>query len=148
MKTPGFQRFTTSDLEQGAKVYVSCFNAPPWDDNWTLDDAKKRLETLLQFPGAIGLVATRESRIVGLAIGHCEPWSDGRHFYLNEMCIDPAEQRSGIGGALLREFLQVLREEGISSLYLLTDTGTGAEAFFRKNGFEDDSFSVKLWLDL
>ncbi|MCP4984263.1 MAG: GNAT family N-acetyltransferase [Gammaproteobacteria bacterium] len=143
-----FHHFTAKDLEPAAKAYVSCFNAPPWDDEWTVNSAKQRLETLLQFPGAVGLVATQDSKIIGLVIGHCEPWSDGQHFYLNEMCIDPAQQRSRVGEALLDELFQVLRAQDISSVYLLTDVGTGAASFYRKNRFEDAPSSVKLWRDL
>ena len=72
-----FHRFTGADLELAAKVYVSCFKAPPWNDDWSLKASTKRLEILLRFPGAIGLVATDSGKIVGLAIGHSEPWADG-----------------------------------------------------------------------
>ncbi len=143
-----FQPLTGDNVEAAAKVYVDCFNAPPWEDDWSLADAVKRLQTLLQFPGSASLVAKRDSKIVGLVIGHCEPWSDGLHLYLNEMCVDPQEQCTGIGQTLLDEFFRQLRAQDIVSVYLLTDKDSGAESFFRKNGFEDDSSSIKLWREI
>lgn len=97
-----FRRFTDNDIAEAAGVYVSCFNAPPWNDDWSIEAARKRLETLLQFPGTTALVATYYRRIVGLATCHCEPWSDGMHFYLNEMCIEAEEQRKGVGEVLMK----------------------------------------------
>ena len=85
---------------------------------------------------------------MGLVIGHSEPWADGLHFYLNELCIAPERQREGVGEALLDEVLGELRMQGISSVYLLTETSTGAESFFRKHGFEVDSSTVKLWREI
>ena len=84
-----FDRFTHADLEQAARLYIACFNAPPWEDGWSAENATRRLETLLQFPGAMGLIAFRSTKMVGLAIGHCEPWAGGQHYYLNEMCVEP-----------------------------------------------------------
>ena len=143
-----FHRFTIADLEQAARLYAACFNAPPWDDDWSAEAAERRLETLLQFPGAIGLIATRASKMLGLAIGHCEPWADGLHYYLNEMCVESEAQRNGVGEALLDEVCKTLRAEGVSSVYLLTEISTGAESFFRKQGFAADETSVKLWRDV
>jgi hypothetical protein len=61
-------RFTTADLEQAARLYVTCFNAPPWDDDWSSGSATRRLETLLKLPGAMGLVAFRKTEMVGLTV--------------------------------------------------------------------------------
>ena len=143
-----FHPFTADDVEQAARLYVACFNAPPWDDDWSADAAERRLETLLQFPGAIGLISTSSTKMVGLAIGHCEPWADGLHYYLNEICVESEAQRNGVGEALLDEICKTLRAEGVSSVYLLTEISTAAESFFRKQGFEADEVSVKLWRDV
>ena len=64
------------------------------------------------------------------------------------MCIAAEVQREGVGEALLDEVCKALRAEGVSSVYLLTDLATGAESFFRKQGFETDEASVKLWRDV
>lgn len=140
-----FQPFETEHLGQAARIYADCFNAPPWNDGWTVGAALKRLKTLLDFPNAFGLVAIRSEALLGLALGHCEPWSDGLHFYLNELCIDPVAQRQRIGRALLDELLRRLRRQGIGSVFLLTEESSAAEAFFIEQGFEVDTSSAKLW---
>jgi len=140
-----FHQFTTEHVVRAARLYTTCFNAPPWDDNWTVEAASKRLETLLSFPNAVGMVAARSAHLVRLAIGHGEPWTDGLHFSLNELCIHPAEQRQGIGEALLEELMQELRARGVRSMFLFTEKSSLSESFFREKGFEPDPSSLKLW---
>lgn len=140
-----FHQFTAAHVAQAARVYTTCFNAPPWEDNWAVEAASKRLETLLSFPNAVGVVAARSSHLVGLAIGHGEPWTDGLHFYLNELCIHPTEQRQGMGEALLNELMRELRARGVSSMFLFTEKSSLAESFFLEQGFEPDPSSLKLW---
>lgn len=143
-----FRAFTSDDVGEAARLYIACFNAEPWNDDWSLEAANNRLDTLLRFPIAIGAVALRNRRLVGLAIGQCEPWMDGQSYYLNEMCVDPEEQRRGVGEGLLNEVIRQLRELDVASLYLLTEASTGADSFFRKNGFETDTSCLKLWREI
>ena len=94
------------------------------------------------------MVVIRNEAVIGLALGHGEPWTDGLHFYLNELCIDPTEQREGVGKALLAKLMETLRSRGISSVFLLTEVSSVAESFFLNQGFEVESSSVKLWKEV
>ncbi len=145
MREVRFDAFESKHLGAASGVYAACFNSPPWEDGWSVETASHRLSTLLSFPNAIGCVASRGDRLVALAVGHSEPWVDGEHFYLNELCVDPGAQREGIGGALLSELTRRLDQRGTSHLYLLTERASPAEAFFRRFGFELDADATKLW---
>ena len=94
-----FYTFEIEHLQPASGVYAACFNLPPWEDGWSVESASRRLKTLLDFPHAIARVAVRKEQLVALAIGHSEPWTDGLHFYLNELCVDPSHQRQGVGGS-------------------------------------------------
>ena len=143
-----FRRLEPAHLPAAARIYADCFNAPPWEDGWSDERASYRLEALLAFPTAAGCVALQRDNLVGFALGHAEPWTDGAHFYLNELCVEMGQQRQGIGSALLGHLVCELRQGGIGAVYLLTEHASAAEAFFVQQGFEHDAGTAKLWRDL
>jgi len=58
----------------------------------------------------------------------------GRHWYLATLGVDPELQRQGIGGGLLRAWLQQVDGDGAAA-YLETDRRTSVD-FYRRAGFE------------
>ncbi len=132
--TPSVVRFTTTHLDAAAQLYVSVFNAAPWYDRWTPATACQRLADTLATPGALGFVLV-EDDMLGFALGYSEPWYDGAHFYLKEMCVRGDRQRSGLGTRLLQHLEQALREQQVDRVYLLTMHGGPAEAFYARQGY-------------
>lgn len=126
--------FTADHLEEATQLYVAIFNAPPWHDRWTMATAGQRLADILATPGTVGY-ALFEDELVGFVLGHREPWFDGTHFYLKEMCVKVSRQRSGLGTRLLRQLERELALEGVSRVYLLTMRDGPAAAFYAKNGY-------------
>lgn len=143
-----FQTFGAAHLHEAGALCAVCFNSPPWNDGWTAESASTRLAALLAFPTSVGCVVSRQERLLGLALGHLEPWTDGLHFYLSELCIDPKGQRRGVGAALLADLMRRLGEYGIRIVYLPTEPASGAEPFFREQQFQDDALALKLWRDI
>lgn len=124
-----------SDLTDVARLYAETFNRPPWSDGWTEEAALERLSRYLDHPDVLGVVAVRDGRVCGFALGMVERWVDGEHFHLKEMCTDPSAQRMGVGGGVLEELMRVLRERGVEAIYLQTMPGSAAAAFYEKHGF-------------
>src|ERR1700744_6312735 len=89
------------DLAAITSVYVECFNAPPWHDGWSFAAAHERLSAYLETRQFRGAIALSEQTVVGLLIGQKERWVNGFHFFLQEMCVAPSQQRRGVGRALL-----------------------------------------------
>jgi hypothetical protein len=48
-----------------------------------------------------GVVAFEGEQAVGFALGQVEGWIDGNLFLLQETCVVPGRQRSGLGGRLV-----------------------------------------------
>lgn len=63
--TVSVDRFRRESLEDGATLYRTVFNRPPWNDEWTDDTARARLEEILETPGYRGFGATLEGDGVG-----------------------------------------------------------------------------------
>ena len=121
-------------LDACARLLVSAFAPPPWNEAWTPDTAATRLKEILNTPGSLGFVCLALEPI-GFVAGHTEQGEDNRVYHLKELCVHPDRQRSGVGSALLRHLAQSLEAEGISEIYLLTYRNSVAESFYRKHGF-------------
>ena len=131
MKT---RNITETDLPQLATLFARVFNAPPWNEHWTADTAERRLSDIFLTPRFRGIVGLEGENICALAAGHIKCVENGQEFLLQEMCVDPEQQRTGLGGKILSALVQHLRSEGVQNLYLLTDADGPAESFYQKHG--------------
>lgn len=127
--------FDTTDLASCVELFVSTFVQPPWSETWKPEVVHARLEQIIRTPGAFGAVILTEGRISGFALGVSEPWHEGSHFYLKEMCVSHISQRQGLGTQLLDYLVGELRAQGAKRIYLLTARGDMSEAFYTKSGF-------------
>ena len=127
----------TADLLPGcAALFADTFNRPPWSDHWTAEAAAQRLRAIAATPGFAGFVLRRaDGSIPAMVVGNREPWFDGEHFCIREMCVRAADQRQGRGTRLLRHLEAWFQEAGIDRVYLLTVRNGAAEAFYRRSGY-------------
>ena len=105
---------------------------PAWAEDWPA------LRQLLQTCGLTEAgvaaqldrvrVATWQGRIVGMAL--LERYAEGG--LLRSVAVDPAWQRRSIGRRLVETMLEEARREGLSQVFLLTET---AADFFARLGF-------------
>lgn len=126
--------FRSSDLSDAAALFVRTFNAPPWNDNWSVESAVKRLRDIAETPGSIGVVA-RDADLVGFALGNLEQSDPTVELNLREMCVTPDRQRAGIGRRLLSALHEVARGAGATRAYLQTARDGDAAAFYLANGY-------------
>lgn len=123
------------DMESIGRVFLACFNGPPWNDGWSVEGAYQRLTDLFAAKHFRGAVALLDSTVVGAILGQKERWVDAYHFNLVEMCVLPGLQRRGIGTGLMRHLLRGLAREQVTNLYLLTAVDGPAASFYSKMGF-------------
>lgn len=132
-----FKQYIAQDLEKCTTTFINVFNAEPWNDEWTIENATRYLMDFTNTPGFFGLLAWEHEEIIGFIFGVRRAWWSGDEFFIHEMCVTPNQQHSGIGSALLNELIQALQPDAIQNITLLTDRGIPAEAFYKKNGFEE-----------
>lgn len=124
------------DEKNLAKLFVTCFSAPPWNEAWTLPTALSRIRPMVRTESFCGVIALREDEAAGMAFGQIEQWTDSCHFLLQEMCVVPDLQGQGIGTAMLGTLGKQLKENaGVTSMYLLTDETAPAAKFYGKLHF-------------
>ncbi len=119
-----------------APLYVETYNAPPWNDGWTVPLAAQKLEELILCPGSYGLVALDDrGAFVGAIVGCRELYYDCVQFYIKDFFVSLHRQGEGIGSAMMREFEARLKGQGIDKTYLFTSRSERTEGFYQKRGY-------------
>ncbi|MDR7926537.1 GNAT family N-acetyltransferase [Acidithiobacillus thiooxidans] len=127
---------TESDVEEISQIFVACFSAPPWNEEWTTESARACLRPKLETQSSRGYVAILNDSIVGTAFGQIESGLNKNKFNIQEFFVLPSVQRQGIGKSLLSKiFSDLSNTENIGSIYLLTIRGSSAHGFYEKFGF-------------
>ena len=129
------RHFEASDLDGCVELFVSTFGLPPWSETWDPRIVRARLDQIIRTPQSFGVVILADGEVVGFALGISEPWHEGAHFLLKEMCIAHGHQRQGLGSRLMDYMLCELRGRDTKRVYLLTARGDMSEAFYSKAGF-------------
>jgi aminoglycoside 6'-N-acetyltransferase I len=132
--TEHIEAFRGDYLDECAYLLVSTFNAEPWNSNWTLDTAKKELMWTTGVPGFVGLVSIADG-VKAFATGYREPDDTREVFYLKTFCVEPEAQGTGVGSRLIASLKEHLGRNGVNTIYLITNKGTPAETFYKKNGY-------------
>ena len=130
-----FKEIDISFLNDLVEVFIEAFNSEPWNDEWTIDSASKRLQQMIRCDGFYGLAAYSEDKLVGLILGNCEYYYDGIDFVVKEFCVDKNIKGKGIGSILLDEFTSRLKDKEIRRIILNTCRGEATEGFYMRKGF-------------
>jgi aminoglycoside 6'-N-acetyltransferase I len=123
---------TAWDVPVLAPLYAEIFNAPPWNDRWSVRSAEDRLRAIEGTPGFAGAMLTTGGTVLGFIGGYRQRWwDDTDHFCIAELAV--REQGRGHGRTLLTRFLADL--PGVSQVYLMTALDLPAAGFYRHLGF-------------
>ena len=132
-----YRTFTAADIPLVAELYVASFNAPPWNDAWTVETASRRLSQMLHRDSAYGLLAYDEAGLCGLVVGDEEQFYYGPQFQIRELCADNSRRGQGLGTAMYQELEQRLKQRGIVEIVLYTMRHPAAEGFYQRQGFAE-----------
>jgi len=122
-------------LAEITDMYIEAFNAPPWNDQWTVETAMKRLRQMMNCAGFIGLASFTDTMLSGVILGNIEYFYDRTQFHVKEFCVRPGLSGTGIGTNLLSAFETHLLEHGVDEVYLVTSRTEQTELFYQKRGF-------------
>jgi aminoglycoside 6'-N-acetyltransferase I len=123
-------------LDECAHLYVSTFNAEPWNQRWTLETARKKLAWTLGVQGFLGWVLSLDDGIVAFAAGYRQQEDKGEVFYLAILCVGLEAQGTGLGSRLTGYLEEELGKGGVKKVYLITLRDTPAQAFYGKHGYK------------
>lgn len=131
-----FREMHESDFSACAKVLMAAFKDEPWNENWTYEQAYRRVGDIMSIRVSKGYVACDGKEVVAMALGHmvyCPDWSQ---LYIDELSVHPNYQSKKIGSKLLDYVRKELKKDDVRYIILNTQVGFSAANFYEKNGFE------------
>ncbi len=124
-----------ADVTTCARLFCEVFSNPPWNEDWTMETAHRRLADCAATPHFVGVLAEDGNDVAGFAFGNLQHYMHEQHYYLLELCVDTRRQRQGIGGVIMEALYTRIQEKGANRIYTLTARDTAAQAFYEKAGF-------------
>jgi ribosomal-protein-alanine N-acetyltransferase len=117
-----------SDLDVASALHVDAF-APFGERGWS----RQEIAELLAAPGVAGILAQNEREAVGFAL--CRVAADEAE--LLTIAVRADRRRQGVGAALLRLVIALVRERGARRLFLeVGSDNLAALHVYRQAGFE------------
>lgn len=117
----------------------------PQQNPAALQPTAEQLAEVVEAPGNTLLVARdQQGTIVGTLTLIVFPTPSGRSGYIEDVVVDAAVRRQGIGEALVREALRIAAERGAIKTDLLSATSRPAAIrLYQRVGFE--RFETNVW---
>jgi len=137
-----YEEITLQYLEELATLYVETFNAEPWNDEWTIDTAKKRLQQIINTEDSYGLCICQNNLMCGAILGNMEQYYNGIMFNIKEFWIKNGMRGNGIGTRLFQEFENRLKGKSVNEIILFTSKGDFTEHFYHKQNMKSNSDMV------
>lgn len=124
--TVGLRQGGVGDLDEVMRIMTAAFH-PCFGEAWT----RSQCAGILPMNGVVLTIAERGGIPVGFSLARAV--ADEAELLL--LAVDPAEQRRGIGQALLDDFIARALASGAHRLHLEVRDGNSALALYRASGF-------------
>ena len=131
------RKISKSDLGELAKLMVDVYNAPPWNDKWTVETALESLNDISDFPKFFGNVIVDGNKIIGGIIGHIRRYASESTFYIDEFFIAEKYRGTGLAKELYQTSIKELQQRGVSGAFFTTLKNSRAYNFYLKQGAWD-----------
>ena len=134
-----YEEITLEYLDELAELYVETFNSEPWNDEWTVDTAKKRLHQIINTEDSYGICVYCDGIMCGGILGCVEQFYNAQMFNLKEFWVKNVMRGQGIGSRAFSELESRLREKQIGEIFLFTSKGDFTEHFYEKQNVKTNT---------
>ncbi|MGN2338458.1 GNAT family N-acetyltransferase [Clostridium cagae] len=135
-------RINENDIEACAKIFVEAFNTEPWNDNWNIESAYRRLHDIYKSPNFLGVKYTENNEIFGALFGNCEEWFEGRQFNIKEVFVSKKIQGKNIGSKLINSAENEVKKLGVDFMFLSTQNNNLKNFYLKHNFKETNSLCI------
>ena len=123
-------------LPQMAKLIKSAFMGEPWNDDWSdKGQLYAYISDIACCPNSLNYGLIKDGRLIALSTGSLRHWWEGTNYSIEEFCIAPDMQCSGIGSRFLSMVEEDAKKRGAAGIFLQTDNDKPSYRFYLKNGF-------------
>lgn len=133
-----YEEITIDHLDKLTELYVETSNSEPWNDEWTVCTAKKRLHQMINTEDAFGLCAYQEGDMCGVILGCMEQFYNGIMFNVKEFWVKNGMRGRGVGTQIFSEFEKRLKEKQVGQIILFTSKGDFTEHFYHKQNMKSN----------
>jgi len=131
-----FKRLENDQTEAVKTLFTAVFTTEPWNDDWS--DGQQLdlyLQDLMGQRNSLTYGLFEGEVLIALSMGRVKHWYTGTEYCIDEFCVRADKQGQGVGSRFLREIEADIRANGLTHIFLLTETDVPAYQFYRKNGF-------------
>src|SRR3989339_344670 len=129
-----------SELKVISKIYVKEFSKVPYEENWTLPKALKKMKFYYEFYDLYSIKLDEE--LVGFAVVNPNFMCPGEIAFGEEFAIDEKFQGKGIGTKILKEIIEIYRKKGYESFMLIASKKSNAFKLYKKIGIKESKEGV------
>lgn len=126
---------TTAQAPEIRRLILEIFSGEPWNDVWSDEQLRRYVRELLTGSGALAWGLYEAGRLIGISLGRVKHWCAGTEYWIEEFGIQPQRQGRGLGSQFLAQVEELVREQGISEIVLLTQRTVPAYRFYQRHGF-------------
>ena len=90
-----------ADLIAYAELFVEVFSEPPYNEKWSIRDAKAYIKRFWRIEPESCLVAEKDGGTEGVLLGFSYPWQNRKDFTVQELFVRKKARRQGIARALI-----------------------------------------------
>ncbi|MDR1132087.1 MAG: GNAT family N-acetyltransferase [Oscillospiraceae bacterium] len=122
-----------SDIPIAAQMLCRVYAEAPYNENWPLERAEKRIQAYLSGANSRGYALIIDTQIVGYLFGRMLVAAKCSNFYVDEIFVHPNYQRKGCGSLALNALRGELKKDCVDkiALHALCEDAS----FYEKNGF-------------
>jgi len=148
MMNLSFRKITNEDFSICAEILMAAYSVAPWSNPWNKEEALLRIEATMSGFNSRGYVVEKDNEIIAMCLGRIDYYySSWSQFCIDEFNVIPSHQGSGVGKKLLNFISNVMKNEEINRIFLVTG-GEQAAKFYKNNGFVKLNDGIMMEYDL
>ena len=125
-----------ADLRACAELFAEVFSEPPYNEKWSIRDAKAYIERFWRIEPDHCLVAEKNGRIEGVLLGFSYPFQNRTDFTIQELFVRREARRQGIARALIGCVLEDFSIDTVVSL--IVNEKSDAAIFYERLGLSQN----------
>jgi L-amino acid N-acyltransferase YncA len=141
MKT---RKATKNDMEEVAKIYKDSFSEPPYNEGWTLGEARKKMRVFSKYCDI--WVYESDGEIAGLSVINPHQWKEGEVIFREETGVKKRFRGKGVATIMMTEVFDFYRKKGYKTSIGIINRKAKSFGFIKKFGMkieEDNLLAVK-----